>query len=236
MKVVILAGGLGSRISEESKYRPKPMVKIGSKPIIWHIIKYYISFGFTNFIICAGYKKNEIKKFFTYNKIPKTNIKVVDTGINTMTGGRVKKIKKYLENDKNFFLTYGDGLSNINIKKLYQLHLKKKKIVTLSAVKPYSKFGIVNFSQKEKFTIKSFKEKPKSYYINGGFFVVSNKIFKYLKNSKSIFEFDCLQKLAKINQLIGYKHNGFWHCLDTMRDKEDLNSMWKRNPLWKNWK
>ncbi len=235
MKVVILAGGRGSRISEESKYRPKPMVKIGSKPIIWHIVKYYESFGLKEFIICAGYKKKSIQDFFSKSSDLKCKINVVNTGLNTMTGGRIKRIKKYLKKDSDFFLTYGDGLSNIDINKTYKLHKKKKKIVTISAVKTNSKFGIIKFSKKRKNEIESFKEKPSDFFISGGFFVVSTKVFKFIKNDKSIFEFDCLPHLSKNKEIAGYYHSGFWHCLDTMRDKEDLNILWKKNPLWKKW-
>jgi glucose-1-phosphate cytidylyltransferase len=232
MKVVILAGGRGSRISEESKYKPKPMVKIGNKPIIWHIIKYYETFGFSEFIICAGYKKKILKNFFSKNNGIKGKVTVVNTGLNSMTGGRIKKIKKHVIKDKNFLLTYGDGLSNINLIKLINLHMKMNKIVTLSAVKPNSKYGIVKLNKNK---VKNFEEKPNSHFISGGFFVISTKIFEYIKNEKNIFEFHCLPVLAKRNQLAAYKHNGFWHCLDTMRDKEDLNKLWKKKPLWKIW-
>jgi len=234
MKVVILAGGRGSRISEESKYRPKPMVKIGKQPIIWHIIKYYETFGFNDFIICAGYKKQTLKKYFTTQNF-RSKINVINTGLNTMTGGRIKRIKHYLNKDDNFLMTYGDGLSNINLKKVINLHLKKKKIITLSAVKPNSKYGVINFAKKDNNKILSFQEKPKSHYINGGFFVISKKIFEYIKDDKSVFEFDCITQLSKINEVVGYKHNGFWQCLDTMRDKEELNKLWKKNPEWKTW-
>ena len=234
MKVVILAGGRGSRISEESKYRPKPMVKIGKQPIIWHIIKYYETFGFNDFIICAGYKKQTLKKYFTTQNF-RSKINVINTGLNTMTGGRIKRIKHYLNKDDNFLMTYGDGLSNINLKKVINLHLKKKKIITLCAVKPNSKYGVINFAKKDNNKILSFQEKPKSHYINGGFFVISKKIFEYIKDDKSVFEFDCITQLSKINEVVGYKHNGFWQCLDTMRDKEELNKLWKKNPEWKTW-
>ena len=232
MKVVILAGGRGSRISEESKYKPKPMVKIGNKPIIWHIIKYYEAFGFSEFIICAGYKQKLLKNFFSKKSGIKAKVTVADTGLDSMTGGRIKKIKKHVIKDKNFLLTYGDGLSNINLIKLINLHKKMNKIVTLSAVKPNSKYGIVKLNNNR---VKSFEEKPNNHFINGGFFVISTKIFEYIKNEKNIFEFHCLPVLAKKNELAAYKHNGFWHCLDTMRDKEDLNKLWGKKPLWKIW-
>ena len=233
IKTVILAGGLGTRISEETKKIPKPMVKIGNLPIIHHIIKIYESYGYNEFIICGGYKFQSIKYYFKKIKT-KSNIIVVNTGQKTETGGRVLKIKKYLKKDKKFFLTYGDGLANINIQKLKNFHDKNKKILTLSAVKPKIKYGIVKFSKKNFSTITKFEEKPKEHYVSGGFFVISKEIFKYLKNDKSILEFDCLPKLAKKNKIAGFKHKGFWHSLDTMKDKINLNKIWnKGNAPWK---
>jgi glucose-1-phosphate cytidylyltransferase len=231
IKTVILAGGLGTRISEETKKIPKPMVKIGKIPIIHHIIKIYESYGFKDFIICGGYKYELISKYFNKIKLD-SNIKVINTGIDTMTGGRVLKIKKYLKDDENFFLTYGDGVSNVNLKKLLKYHIKNRKLLTLTAVQPNMKYGIVKFSKDNKL-INKFEEKPKKHFISGGFFVVSTKIFKYIKNSKSIFEFDCLPKLAKKKLIVGYKHMGFWHSLDTMKDKINLNKIWnKGNVPW----
>lgn len=231
IKTVILAGGLGTRISEETKKIPKPMVKIGKIPIIHHIIKIYESYGFKDFIICGGYKYELISKYFNKIKLD-SNIKVINTGIDTMTGGRVLKIKKYLKDDENFFLTYGDGVSNVNLKKLLKYHIKNRKLLTLTAVQPNMKYGIVKFSKDNKL-INKFEEKPKKHFISGGFFVVSAKIFKYIKNSKSIFEFDCLPKLAKKKLIVGYKHMGFWHSLDTMKDKINLNKIWnKGNVPW----
>jgi len=231
IKTVILAGGLGTRISEETKKIPKPMVKIGGLPIIHHIIKIYESYGYDDFIICGGYKYNLIKSYFKNIKL-KSKIKVVNTGLNTMTGGRILKIKKFLKNDKNFFLTYGDGLSDININKTLKFHDKNNKLLTLSAVQPNIKYGIVKFA-KDNLIINKFEEKPKKHFVSGGFFVVSTGIFKHIKGPKSIFEFECLPKLAKQNKIVGFKHLGFWHSLDTMKDKIDLNKIWnKGNAPW----
>ncbi|MDC1129376.1 sugar phosphate nucleotidyltransferase [Candidatus Pelagibacter sp.] len=234
MKLVILAGGYGTRLSEETKIKPKPLVKIGKKPIIWHLMKIYSSFGINEFIICLGYKghiiKNELKGY-----IKKENwvINFVDTGLHTMTGGRVKQIKKYLGTEKNFCLSYGDGLSNINIKKLIKFHLNSNKIATLTAVKYKNPKGVLLINKN--FKINKIKEKPVE-YINGGFFVLSQKIFKFLKNNKTIFEKDCLPLLAKKNQLLAFKHNGFWACMDTLREKKELNTLWKqKNCKWKVW-
>ena len=232
MKLIILAGGYGTRLAEETKIKPKPLVKIGNKPIIWHLMKIYSFYGINEFIICLGYKGNLIKK--ELRKLNENwNIKYVDTGLNTMTGGRVKRLEKYLKKEKNFCLSYGDGLSDVNIKKLIKFHVKNKKVATLTAVKYKNPKGILVFSSKNK--IKLIKEKPIE-YINGGFFVLSNKIFKYLKNDKTIFEKDCLPKITRINQLIAFKHNGFWACMDTMREKKELNKIWKsKQKAWKVW-
>ncbi len=234
MKLVILAGGYGTRLSEETVNKPKPLVKIGNKPIIWHIMKFYSYYGIKDFIICLGYKgallAKELKKL---NLKESWNIKYVKTGLNTMTGGRVKKIKKYILNDDNFCLTYGDGLSDINIKKLINFHNKNKKIATLTAVKYKNPKGILSIDFMSK--VKKINEKPIE-YINGGFFVLSRKIFKYLKNSKTIFEKECLPKLVKKNELIAFKHNGFWSCMDTIREKKELNRIYKsKETAWKIW-
>ena len=226
IKTVILAGGLGTRISEETRKIPKPMVKIGNLPIIHHIIKIYESYGYNDFIICGGYKYNIIKNYFKKAKL-KSKVLVVNTGLNTMTGGRILKIKNILKNDKEFFLTYGDGVSNVNINKLLKLHNQKKKLLTLTAVQPNLKYGIVKFA-KNNLLIEKFQEKPKKHFVSGGFFVVSTEIFKYLRGSKNIFEFDCLPKLAKQKKIIGYKHLGFWHSLDTLKDKINLNKIWNK--------
>tara|TARA_B100000575_G_C23083106_1_gene624071 strand:- start:601 stop:1308 length:708 start_codon:yes stop_codon:yes gene_type:complete len=234
MKLVILAGGYGTRLAEETKVKPKPLVKIGSKPIIWHILKIYSYYGINDFIICLGYKGDLlIKELNLLTKKESWNIKYVKTGLKTMTGGRIKKIKKFINNDQNFCLSYGDGLSDVNIKKLINFHLKNRKIATLTAVKYKNPKGILIFGNQSK--IKKIKEKPLE-YINGGFFVLSNKIFKFLKNSSTIFEKDCLPKLAKKRELIAFKHKGFWGCMDTLREKKELNNIYKsKQKAWKVW-
>ena len=232
MKVVILAGGYGTRLAEETKIKPKPLVRIGDKPIIWHIMKIYSYFGINDFIICLGYKGHLLKN--ELNKI-KGNWKIVyvNTGLKTMTGGRIRRIKKYLKNDNYFCLSYGDGLSDVNIKKLINFHVKNKKTVTLTAVRYKNPKGVLNISKNLKVT--AIKEKPME-YINGGFFVLSKNVFKYLKNDKTIFEQDCLPKLTKINQLLAFKHHGFWGCMDTLREKLELNKIWKSKvKAWKVW-
>ena len=212
MKLVILAGGYGTRISEETKIKPKPLIKIGDKPIIWHLMKIYSTFGINDFIVCLGYKgyliKEELDKYMRHEN---WKIRFVNTGLHTMTGGRVKRIQKYINKDKHFCLSYGDGLSNVNIKKLIKFHLDKNKIATLTAVKYKNPKGILSINKIS--NVKNIKEKPIE-YINGGFFVLSNKIFKYLKDDKSIFEQDCLPVLSKSKQLMAFKHNGFWACMD----------------------
>lgn len=234
MKVVILAGGYGTRLAEETKIKPKPLVKIGRKPIIWHIIKIYSHYGIKDFIICLGYKGFLIKKELDkLNSKKKWKINYVNTGVKTMTGGRIKRIKKFISKDKYFCLSYGDGLSDVNINKLIKFHIKKKKIATLTAVRYKNLKGLLEIDKNSK--IKLIKEKPLE-HINGGFFVLSNDIFKYLKSDKTIFEKDTLPKLTKINQLMAFKHNGFWGCMDTFREKKELNILWKsKKRLWKVW-
>jgi glucose-1-phosphate cytidylyltransferase len=236
MKLVIFAGGYGTRISEESDYIPKPMVKIGKKPILWHIIKYYSVFGFSNFIICGGYKIEVLKEYFKNNKAKfekSWNIKIVNTGKNSNTGERLKRIEKYLDN--TFCLTYGDGLSNVNIKKLVQFHKKNKTIATLTTVKPIPHFGKIQFKG-NKVTKFFEKDQKKENWINAGFFVCEKEIFKYLNKKNSIFETDVLPVLAKRKKLLAYKHKSFWYCMDTLRDKRYLNNLWvsKKAP-WKIW-
>ena len=234
MKLVILAGGYGTRLAEETKVKPKPLVKIGNKPIIWHILKIYSYYGINDFIICLGYKGDLlIKELNQLTKKESWNVKYIKTGLRTMTGGRIKKIKKFIKNDQNFCLSYGDGLSDVNIKKLINFHLKNRKIATLTAVKYKNPKGILIFGNQSK--IKKIKEKPLE-YINGGFFVLSNKIFKFLKNSSTIFEKDCLPKLVKKRELIAFKHKGFWGCMDTLREKKELNNIYKsKQKAWKVW-
>ena len=239
MKLVILAGGLGTRLAEETDFVPKPMVLIGDKPILWHIIKYYSAFNFSEFIICGGYKIEVIKNFFKKSK-SKTNelesswkVKVINTGKNSNTGERLKKIKKYV--DEVFCLTYGDGLSNVNINTLVNFHKKNKAITTLTAVKPESRFGKIVFNGNK---VSKFLEKDvlTENWINGGFFVCQKEVFKYLNKKNTIFESYTLSILAKKNKLAAYKHKDFWYCMDTLRDKRHLNNIWLCNKApWKIW-
>lgn len=217
MKVVILCGGLGSRLAEETKLIPKPMVKIGNIPIIEHIIKIYEFYGFNDFILATGYKNNVIKKYFRNKK----NVQCVYTGKDTLTGGRLLRLKKFFKKKDNFMLTYGDGLTNQNIKKLFSFHLKHKKIGTMTTVKPPARFGEV-FLEGNK--VIKFEEKTqlKNNWINGGFFVFNYKIFSFIKGDKTMLERKPLERLVNLNQLMAFKHAGFWQCMDTMRDKNIL--------------
>ncbi len=227
MKCVILAGGKGTRISELSKITPKPMIHVLGEPIIIKIIKHYLKYGIKDFIVAAGYKKKVFEEYFKNKKFKNCNIKVVDTGLNTMTGGRIKRLKKYLK-DSTFLLTYGDGVSNVNVKKLIKFHLKNKKIGSLTAVRPPARFGAIKLNGKK---VTYFKEKSKldEGWINGGFFVLEPKIFDYIKGDKTFFEREPLQKISKINQLCAFRHYGFWQCMDTLRDKEILEKALKKN-------
>ena len=236
MKIVILCGGKGTRLSEETRKLPKPLVQIGSKPILWHIIKYFFSFGYNEFILASGYKFGEIKKYFINNKIDDCKINVVNTGLNTLTGGRLLRLKKYFKADETFMMTYGDGLSDVNLEMLIKFHYKKKKIATLTAVRPPVRFGElkINFSNR----VTAFEEKNQSTknWINGGFFILNSKIFNFIKDDKTIFERDTVIKLVKKKVLNAYKHFKFWQCMDTMRDKILLNKIWKnRKATWKKW-
>ena len=254
MKAVILAGGLGTRISEETHLKPKPMIEIGGMPILWHIMKTYGACGINDFVICLGYKGYMIKEYFTNYflhtsdvtiDIQKNNIEVhqvnaeswkitlVDTGDETMTGGRVKKIQKYV--DDTFCLTYGDGLINLDINKLVEYHKNKKSIGTITAVQPPGRFGSLIIDD---FKVTKFQEKPKGdmNWINGGFFVFEKEIFDYIENDNTILEKDPLEKLAKDNQLSAYKHTGFWYAMDTLRDKNHLEQLWAEGKApWKVW-
>ncbi len=225
--LVILAGGKGTRITEYSKTIPKPMIRIGTKPIIKHIIDYYRNYGVKKTIIASGYKGKVLKNFFEKDK----DILVINTGLNTLTGGRLLKLKNILPD--NFFLTYGDGLSDVNILKLYKLHILKKKISTVTAVHPIARFGEIKIKGN---IVTSFNEKPrvKNDWINGGFFVFNKKIFKYLKNDFSILEQDTLRNITKENQLAVFKHEGFWQCMDTLREKLILDKLYRsKNCPWK---
>jgi len=255
MKVVILAGGYGTRISEETDQKPKPMIEIGGKPILWHIMKLYSFYGLKEFIICCGYKGHLIKDFFlnyssylsdftidlntnsiqTHISLAEDwKVTLVDTGLNTMTGGRIARIKDYLNDDENFCMTYGDGLSDVNIKKLINFHMTQNKIATLTAVKPDGRFGSIEISKN---LIKNFKEKKieNSSYVNGGFFVLNKKIFKYLKSDSTIFEEEPVKTLARNNNLVAFKHKGFWQPMDTIRDKNLLENLWISGAPWKLW-
>ena len=222
MKVVILCGGLGSRLAEETKLIPKPMVKIGKIPIVQHIINFYESYGFQDFILATGYKKEFLERYFKKNK----KVKCIFTGKNTLTGGRLLRLKNYFSKDENFFLTYGDGLSNQNLKNLIKFHRKHKKIATLTAVRPTARFGELKILKNK---VKKFQEKPqlKDNWINGGFFIFNEKIFNYVSGDKMMLEREPFLKLTKQNELMAFKHYGFWQCMDTMRDKNVLSKLWK---------
>ena len=220
MKVVILAGGFGTRISEYTKTIPKPMIKINGIPIIMYIINHYKSYGFKDFYIALGYKGNVIKKYFKNFKNKNIKINLIDTGLRTMTGGRLKRLSKFLKNE-TFLATYGDGLSNVNLNKLVKFHKKNKKLVTLTAVRPPARFGTIKLKGNK---VSYFKEKSSldEGWINGGFFVMESKFLKFIKNDNTFLERDPFEQLTKKKQLLGYKHNGFWQCMDTLRDKEIL--------------
>jgi len=224
-KVIILCGGLGSRLSSETKKIPKPMVKIGKIPILVHIINIYHKYGFKDFILALGYKQSVIINYFKKNKINGVNIRLVDTGKKTLTGTRLLKLKKFI-NEENFLLTYGDGLCDIDLNKLVKFHLKKKKIATVTAVRPPARFGEL-FLKKN--LVEKFDEKNhvNSGWINGGFFVFNKKIFKHIPKKQCMLEKEPIQKLTFKKELAAYKHNSFWQCMDTLRDKELLNNIWK---------
>ena len=256
MKIVILAGGFGTRLSEETDIKPKPMVEIGDKPIIWHIMKCYSHYGFNDFIICLGYKGYLIKEYFanylfrhsdiTFD-LTKNNftihsqnnepwkVTLVDTGKNTITGGRLKRIKNYL-GKKDFCFTYGDGLSDINIKDLIKFHKSQKTLATVTSIQSPNRFGVLSIDKKNFIT--RFKEKPysNSLNINGGFFVLSPKVLDYIEGDNTVWEKEPLEQLVKERQLSAYKHRGFWHSMDTLRDRRYLNQLWDSNKApWKVW-
>ncbi|MDD3040500.1 glucose-1-phosphate cytidylyltransferase [Bacteroides sp.] len=258
MKVVILAGGFGTRISEESHLKPKPMIEIGEKPILWHIMKEFSAYGFNEFVICCGYKQHMIKEYFadyylhnsdiTFDFTNKNaqmihsnvaepwKVTLVDTGLKTMTGGRIKRIKNYV-GDEPFFMTYGDGVSDVEFDKLLEFHKEKGQIATLTAVHFGQRFGVLDID-KESRTIKSFREKAEAdgSRINAGYMVLDPAVFDYIDGDSTVFEKDPLRKLAAEGQLNAYKHNGFWQCMDTQREKEQLEAMWASgNAPWKTW-
>ena len=232
MKVVILAGGKGSRISYYTQKIPKPMVKIGGKPILSHIMSLFKYYGFDDFIIAAGYKKSVIDKYYKNSKNFK-KIKIVDTGKDTQTGGRILKLKKFLKNENSFFVTYGDGVINLDLNELLNFHLKQKKIATVTAVRPPVKFGEMNIKKNK--IVKSFIEKPSlnSGWINGGFFILNKNIFKYIKNYQTIFEREPLITLSKKKQLIAFQHKNYWRCMDNLNEKNQLEEIYKKyGSIW----
>ena len=224
MKLVILAGGKGTRLSEYTKTIPKPMVPINGKPLILYIIDHYYKFGVREIIIATGYKHKIIKKYFKKKYLKNLDIRVVNTGLNTLTGLRLKKLNKFFDKNETFYLTYGDGVSDINIKRLLRFHKKNKKIATLTAVHPPARFGELKLKRNK---LVEFNEKPQltDGWINGGFFVFNEKIFRYLTNKNSMLEREFIQKLIKNNNLIAYKHESFWMCMDTSRDKQVLEKI-----------
>jgi glucose-1-phosphate cytidylyltransferase len=256
MKVVILAGGLGTRLSEETTLRPKPMVDIGDKPILWHIMKIYASQGFTEFVICLGYKGYIVKEYFANYFLHQSNVTIdlssntiethdtkaepwkitlVDTGKESMTGGRIKRIAPFIGNEP-FLLTYGDGVSNVDLNALLEHHKKENKLVTVTAVQPSGRFGALNLNDNNE--VSSFLEKPKGdgSWINGGFFVCEPQIFDYIDNDKTIWEKEPMEKIAEEGQMTAFKHFGFWKPMDTLRDKQELEADWNANRAqWKIW-
>lgn len=256
MKVLLLAGGFGTRLSEETDIRPKPMVEIGGKPILWHIMKLYSHYGFNDFVVLLGYKGYYIKEYFANYFLHQSDVTIdlqknslevhnsssepwrvtlIDTGIDSMTGGRIKRAKDYIGND-TFMLTYGDGVSDVNIKDLLDFHKEHGKLLTMTATQPDGRFGAIEIGKNSR--VESFLEKPKGdgSWINGGFFVCEPKVLDYIDGDSTIFEREPLEKLASEGEIYTYKHNGFWKPMDTLRDKNDLNKMWQDGKAkWKVW-
>lgn len=257
MKVVILAGGYGTRISEESHLRPKPMIEIGGMPILWHIMKMYSSYGYNEFVICCGYMQHSIKEFFADYFLHRSDVTfdfsadgemtvhnnfsepwkvtLVDTGLNTMTGGRVKRVQKYIGNEP-FMLTYGDGVSDVDIGKLVEFHKSQGRMATLTAILVSQRFGVLDIDRSD--AVREFREKTAQdgSYINGGFMVLQPEIFDLIEGDSTVFEKYPLETAAKSGQLSAYKHDGFWQCMDTLRDKQLLEKLWADGTApWKNW-
>lgn len=256
MKVVLLAGGLGTRLSEETSLKPKPMVEIGGMPILWHIMKIYSHYGFNEFVVCLGYKGYLIKEYFTNYFLHKSDITVdlstnslqvhdssaepwkitlVDTGMNTMTGGRIKRIEKHVNNE-TFMLTYGDGVGDVNIHRLLEHHRKAGKLCTVTAVQPSGRFGALNMD--ESLQVNSFAEKPKGdgAWINGGFFVCEPAVFRYIDNDQTTWEREPMENIARDGQMTACKHEGYWKPMDTLRDKQELENEWSSGSAkWKLW-
>ena len=237
MKVVILAGGYGTRLTEYTSDIPKPLVKIGNEPILTHIMRFFSSFGFNSFIIAAGYKQKVIFDYYKDSiRLQKEfpNLKIVNTGKDTMTGGRILKLKHYFNENENFFMTYGDGLSDVDLNKLKKFHDDHGKIATVTAVHPPVRFGELEITNDR---VINFEEKPqaKAGWINGGFFMLNYKVFDYIKDDTTMFERQPMKKLANEKKLMAFRHEGFWKCMDTMRDKIVLDKMWNENKaIWKN--
>ncbi len=227
MKTIILCGGLGTRISEETIKKPKPMVKVGKLPILEHILNIYIKHGYDEFILATGYKNQIIENYFKSKKI-NAKINCINTGKKTLTGGRIKRLKNYFDKNEDFMVTYGDGLSNVNIKKLVNYHKSHKKIATMTIIHPPARFGEVIINNKSE--IKKFEEKPQvnQGWINGGFFVFNYKIFDFIKGDSTMLEKEPIKKLLNKNEIKAYKHNSFWKCMDTLRDKIQLDEMVKK--------
>jgi len=254
MKVVILAGGLGTRISEESHLKPKPMIEIGGKPILWHIMKIYSHYGINDFVICLGYKGYIIKEYFANYFLHMSNVTfdmarnhmevheryaepwrvtLIDTGAETLTGGRLKRVRDYVGDD-TFCFTYGDGVTNLDIASLIKFHKQHGKLATVTAIQPPGRYGALNLNGP---TVSNFQEKPAGdgAWINGGFFVLEPKVFDYIEDDRTSWESTPLQRLAQEGELMAYQHNGFWQAMDTLRDKNHLEDLWAANPPWKVW-
>ncbi|MCB2296787.1 glucose-1-phosphate cytidylyltransferase [Clostridium tagluense] len=257
MKVVILAGGFGTRISEESHLKPKPMIEIGDMPILWHVMKMYSHYGYNEFVICCGYKAYMIKQYFADYYLHRSDVTfdfsennkmtvhsnfsepwkvtLVDTGLNTMTGGRIKRIQKYIGNE-TFMLTYGDGVSDVNIDELVKFHETHGKIASMTAINVRQRFGVLDIDENNE--INAFREKSDNdgSMINGGFMILNPEIFEYIEGDGTIFEKAPLETVAKMQELMAYKHEGFWKCMDTQRDKQELESLWENGTApWKKW-
>lgn len=257
MKVVLLAGGLGTRLSEETVVKPKPMVEVGAMPILWHIMKIYSTYGYNDFVVCLGYKGYVVKEYFANYFLHKSDVTIdlknnaievheseaepwkitlVDTGDSSMTGGRIKRIQKYVK-DETFMLTYGDGVGNINIKELVEYHTSHGKLCTVTSVQPSGRFGALDLSPEN--SVNSFLEKPKGdgSWINGGYMVCEPAVFDYIKDGDAtVWEQEPMQNIALAGEMKAYKHRGFWRPMDTLKDKHDLNEMWEKNQAeWKTW-
>lgn len=256
MKVLILAGGFGTRLSEETEVRPKPMAEIGGMPILWHIMKIYSHYGFNEFVVLLGFKGFVIKEYFFNYYLHRSDVTVdlstndlkihnnasepwkitlLDTGLNTMTGGRIKRAKQFINNE-SFLLTYGDGVADVNINDLVNFHQAHGKLATMTAVQPDGRFGALSLGESSR--VESFLEKPKGdgTWINGGFFVCEPEVLDYIENDQTVFEKEPLERLAANGDLYSYQHHGFWKCMDTLRDKNQLNEWWATNqPKWKVW-